>query len=215
MKGAGGGRGEGSLTQVSLTAEELALVATGLPIALQVARRVARTTHVLPLEELESMARLALATMVRTFDADRGEWKSFVAVRAGFALVQALRRERRCASVPVEAAIRAGLAHAEGLDAPADALAGSDEEAFQRLADLNAEVADVVALHFAAALPRTAGALKDAVAELPALEARVMTLHYFEGKSFRQIGREVGCTASEAYRAHGRALARLRRTLQG
>lgn len=215
MKGAGGGRGEVSLTALSLTEEDLALVATGLPIALQVARRVARTTRVLPLEELESIARLALATMVRAFDADRGEWKSFVAVRAGFALVQALRRERRCASMPVEAAIRAGLTYVDGLEPSTDALGGSDEEAFHRLADLNAEVADVVALRFAAALPGTAGALKVAVAELPALEARVMTLHYFEGKSFRQIGREVGCTPSEAYRAHGRALARLQRKLRG
>ncbi len=208
MKGAGGGRGE-----ESLTAEEQGLVATGLPIALQVARRVARTTRVLPLDELEAIARLALSTMVRGFDADRGEWKSFVAVRAGFALVQALRKERRCGMVPVEAAIRAGLAHVEGLEPPADALAGSDEEAFLRLAELNAEVADVVALHFGAALPKTAGALKEAIAALPAVEGRVASLHYFEGKSFRQIGREIGCTPSEAYRAHGRALASLRRRL--
>lgn len=193
------------------TAEHLALLASGLPVALQVARRVARTTRVLPLKDLEGTARLVVTELVPGFDPDLGQWKTHVAVRVGHALCRALRKERRAHEVPAEAAMESGLSFLESLEPHRDPLAGTDAEAFHHLVEVTSEVADALAFHIDATTERTRSTLRAAIGELPAIEGRVMVLHYFEGKSFREIGRLLGCSPSEAYRAHGRALSTLRR----
>lgn len=197
-----------------LTPEQIALVTTGLPIAAQVARRLARTTLVLPVDELDAIARLAVSEVVRDFDAERGNWKSFVATRVGFALYRALRKEQRCSTLAAEDAISAGLAHVEGLAPCTDALAGSDEQAFDRLVELTSEVADGMALRLEIESEGTRGLLRDSVAALPPLEGRVLWSHIVEGKSFRQIGAETERGPSEAFRAFRRALTKLRRKLR-
>lgn len=197
-----------------LTDVELALVATGLPYALQVARRIARTTRVLGLDDLEGVARLALNELVSDFDPERGAWKSFVCTRVGFALCRSLRKERRCSSISAEDAIRAGLEHVEGMTPAPDSLSGNDDEAHAQLVEITAEVADVLALHLGAGSTDLDSAVRAAVAALPVVEAQVVTLHYLEGMSFRQIGAEIGCTHMQAYRAHERALPKLRRSLR-
>lgn len=197
-----------------LTPEQVALITTGLPIAAQVARRVARTTNALPLDELEAIARFAVSEVVRDFDAERGSWKSFVAARVGFALSRALRKERRSSTLAAEDAISAGLAHVEGLAPCTDALSGSDEQAFDRLAELTSEVADGMALHIDSESEKTRSLLRESVAALPPLEGRVLWSHVVDRKSFRQIGAETGRGSSEAFRAFRRALTKLRRKLR-
>ncbi len=208
MKAVHEGQGEGQLT-----AAQLALISTGLPIAVQVARRLARTTRVLPPDELSAIARLAVSEVVRDFDQERGSWKSFVSTRVGFALCRALRRERRCSTLATEDAIRAGLAHVEALTPCTGALAGSDEQAFDSLVGLTSEVADAMALHLSMESEKTRALLRESISELEPLEGRVLLSHVVDRKSFRQIGSETGAGPSEAFRAFHRALAALRRKL--
>ncbi len=208
MKAVHEGQGEGQLT-----AAQLALISTGLPIAVQVARRLARTTRVLPRDELEAIARLAVSEVVCDFDKERGSWKSFVSTRVGFALCRALRKERRCSTLAAEDAIRAGLAHVEALTPCTSALGGSDEQAFDSLVALTSEVADAMALHLSMESEKTRALLRESISELEPLEGRVLLSHVLDRKSFRQIGSETGAGPSEAFRAFHRALAALRRKL--
>jgi RNA polymerase sigma factor FliA len=203
--------GEGERPDEPLS--EAALIAIGLPYALQVARRMARTTRVLEQDDLEGIARLTVKEIAGEFDPERGNWKSFVCARVGYALLKALRREHRAAILPAEHVIEAGLAHVEGLEPARDPLSGSDEEAYLRLVEVTSEVADVLALHADAAVTKTL--MHGMLAELPAFEARVIELHYLDGLSFRQIAAKLGCKHVRAYRAHERALPRLRRRLRG
>lgn len=209
MNGGNAGDREGTLT-----AEHLALIATGLPFAVQVARRMARTTRVLSPEDLDAIARLSVSEVVRDFDPERGSWKSFVSTRVGFALCAALRKERRCSVIGAEDAIAAGLAHVDGLDPCTDALVGSDEQALDRLAELTSEVADTMALHMTIESEKTRRLLQEGLSELPELEGRAVLLHVVERKSFREIARETGAGLTETFRAFRRALVKLRRKLR-
>jgi len=198
-----------------LTPEELGRVMSGLPHALQVARRVARTTKVLEREDLEAIARLTVPDIVQDFDPERGTWKSFVSARVGFALIRALRKERRCHVLSTEDAVRAGLVHVEGMEPPAQPLAGSDEQAYEQLVETTSEVADVLALHMGATSSRTLDGIHAAIDELAPSERRVATMHFLEHKTFRKIAGEIGSNPSSVFRTYERALAKLRRKLRG
>lgn len=189
-------------------------IATGLPIALQAARRIARATRVLPLDELESLARCAFAELLSEYNPDRGNWRSFVATRVGFALCRALRKERRAKTIEAEIAVRAGLAHIEAMEPCVDPHAGNDEDAYVRLNEVTSEAADVLALHLSLESEETRTLVRQVLSELADFDRRVVQEHLFNGTSFRRLAVELGATLGKVRRAYERALPRLRRRLR-
>jgi RNA polymerase sigma factor for flagellar operon FliA len=57
---------------------------------------------------------------------------------------------------------------------------------------------------------RTAARLHEAIARLPDKERAIVTKHYFEGKTLREAGAELGLSRSWASRLHAQAVERLR-----
>lgn len=206
--GAGGGENTGD-------ASESSRVATGLPIALQVARRLARRTRLLDLSELESVARCALSELLPEYEPERGSWKSFVAARVGFALFKALRKERRLKTVELELKLKLGLDPIAAMEPCSNPLDGDDFSAYERLVDLTAEAAFHMALHLSAESEETQRLVRHALSVLPSLQRDVVERHFLQGKSFRQIANELGCSLGRVRRAFERAQPALRRGLRG
>jgi RNA polymerase sigma factor for flagellar operon FliA len=114
--------------------------------------------------------------------------------------------------IPVESLYdqlaEAGRASLQSLD---DLLPGGDADGSRRLADtLPAGNADTPAAVEATYRRR---ALVAAVDRLPEREKLVLSLYYYEGLTFKEIGRALTVSESRAFQLHQQAVTRLRGTL--
>ncbi len=210
----------------------LALVAEGLPLVDILARQLRRQCGAyVHLDDLTSQGREALLAAARSFDPDRGvrfsHW-AHLRIRGGM-----LDGVRSSTNVPrrvyrkLRALQVADRVHENAAEELAAAPAGTAEAADAKLTDQLGTAAMAMALAFLSvargehvshavdpgATPEEAFGnaelrlrVREAIAERPEAERRLIERHYFDEVTFDEAARELGLSKSWASRLHARAV---------
>lgn len=215
-----------------------------LDLAEVVARQIARSVgqHV-DQQDLVSLGREGLLVAARRFDPERGvPFRLYANYRVRGAILDGV---RKMAALPRRAherlrALEAAASFNEGAleDLQASAPPGAKQQQGERvLGDHLAAMATAMAVGLLAqTVPDAEGrtsidpagtpedalgraellhAVRSAIEELPKDEGDLLRRHYFEGRPFEELARELGLSKSWVSRLHTRAVKRLTRRLRG
>ena len=166
------------------------LVARHLALARRAAGMVyPRVRGLISFDELRALANAGLAEAAARYDPARGaSFATFAWYRIHGAIVDGLRRSAEQRATTPAAVVSLEALRDRGFDAAGDAPAPADR------------------IDRARAVAR----LREAIAQLPDKPRKIVTKHYFEGKSLLQAGAELGLSKSWASRLHAQAVDRLR-----
>jgi RNA polymerase sigma factor FliA len=217
---------------------EADLVCEGLPVAEAVAKRMARRLGCLiQLEDLQSIAKLKLYDLVRSYDPSRATFPTYVATKLKWAIFDEVRRQThgRSAAARLNAVIaseRFGDVFDIELEPRDEPPAIEDWQA--RLSAMLEGHAAALAVGLvqsrAAAMPvadaavspeehaarsELAERLRRSVEALPDRERALVERHYYNGETFDAIAEDLGISKSWASRLHERAITRIGKVLRG
>jgi len=219
---------------------EADLFREGLLVAEAVVRRVNRRLgRLAELDDMRSIAKIALYDVVRAYDPHRSAFAPYVASRIKWALFDEVRRQTHGRSAAARVmAVAASERFAESFDPEADSTGElstelpTEEEWQARLAAMleGHAAALVVGLVQQSVAPRLvdddaspeeltaraemAAQVRRSVGALPERERALVERHYFEGEPFDANARDLGIRKSWASRLHDRANAQLSRELR-
>jgi RNA polymerase sigma factor for flagellar operon FliA len=180
-----------------------------LPLVRQIAIRMHRKLpRSVLIEDVVAAGTIGLMDALRRFEGERGaqfEWYARVRVRG--AILDELRSldwlsRRQRAEVRARVESGGGAVVVLGFDDLPEHLrtvADNDQSSPADLAEQSSDRA----------------ALKDAVEHLPAREARIVSMHYFEGHAFKDIAVEFGVSEPRISQLHARAVKMLREVMDG
>ena len=219
--------------------EVLARLTEGMDLVGIIARQLRRQLGASVLvEDLEGLGREGLLSAARNFDPDRGvPFRRWANVRVRGAMIDGV---RSAGNVPrrVYRQIRALQAADEVHDAAAEQQAGapvtSPEDADARLSSQLGSAAVAMAIGFMTmqgegvasardtrATPEEEVAqaellarIREAIAERPEAERKLLERHYFDDVSFEEAAREMGLSKSWASRLHARAIEGVQKSLR-
>lgn len=218
----------------------LARIHEGLDLVDMLARQVRRQLgpHVL-FDDLASQGREALLGAARSFDAERGvPFRKWATLRVRGAMIDAARSNGnlpRRVYRKVRAIQAADRVHEALGEEQAAAPPGSPAEADARLTDQLGTAAMAMALGFlsmrsgealerardekenpeeAVAQAELLHRIREAIAERPEAERRLVERHYFEDVNFDETARELGLSKSWASRLHARAIEGIAKSLK-
>jgi RNA polymerase sigma factor for flagellar operon FliA len=217
---------------------EADLIREGLPVAEAVAKRVARRLGgLVQLDELHSIAKLALCDLVRSYDPSRAAFTAYLASKLKWAILDEVRRQTHGRSVT--ARLNAVMASERFGDAFDIELGARDEpptiddwqerlsamlcgHAAALAVGLVSRGAGVTGVADAAASPEEhaaraelAARLRRSVEALPERERALIERHYYGGEPFEAIAGDLGISKSWASRLHERAISRIGKALRG
>jgi RNA polymerase sigma factor for flagellar operon FliA len=195
-----------------------------LPLVDQIAQWMNhRLGHVLPLDDVRAHAHDGLLAAVQTFDPARSSASTNFGRKMRWAIIDAVRRERRMYRVHSRAAAimaseRLSREDEDGPDEP-----GSTEEQHVAALDhtLNKHAAALaIGLVSSRAIVREAEetpeertvraqqyhAVRKTMRTLPDRERQLLERHYFDGEDFEAIATELGISKSWASRLHAQAI---------
>jgi RNA polymerase sigma factor for flagellar operon FliA len=181
------------------------------------------------LEDLLSIAKIALFNIVRSYDPDRATFATYASSKLKWAILDEVRRQTHgrsaLARLNAEVTLR-GSEDALDVELPPEGEAPPIEDWIDgRVMTLAAgpcqgsvdmfQVADAVASPEEEAIRvEIAGRLRRSVEALPARERALVERHYYEGEPFDQIAVSIGISKSWASRLHERAIAALGQVLR-
>jgi RNA polymerase sigma factor for flagellar operon FliA len=216
---------------------EADLVREGLPVAEAVSRRVARRLGgLVELNDLYSIAKIALYDVVRTYDPSRAAFAVYAASKLKWAIFDEVRRLTHGRSVA--ARLNAAMA-SERFGAAFDIELGARDEP-PSIEDWQARLSTMLAGHAAAlavglaqssvdvmrvadaaaspeeqaARAEIADRLRRSVEALPERERALVERHYYGGEPFEAIAEDLGISKSWASRLHERAITQLGKALR-
>ncbi len=181
-----------------------------LPLVRQIAIRMHRKLpRSILIEDVIAAGTIGLMDALRRFEGERGaqfEWYARVRVRGAIldelrSLDWLSRRQRAEVRARVESGA-GGAVVVLGFDDLPEHLrmvADNDQSSPADLAEQSSDRA----------------ALKNAVAHLPAREARIVSMHYFEGHAFKDIAAALGVSEPRISQLHSRAVKMLRAIMEG
>jgi RNA polymerase sigma factor for flagellar operon FliA len=213
--------------------EEAALVTRHAGLIDRAARRIAaRTAGAVAPDDLWSAGAMGLLDAARRFDGARDvKFETFAAHRIQGAMLDELRRmdhlprRLRAQADDVERA-RARLAQTLQREPSAEELSQETGLAGEELASLAAVVrperqepdlleAAGVAPDDAVARAQLGAALSEAVARLPERLQILLSLHYVEGLTYREVAKLLGVSEPRVSQLHTEAVGKLREALRG
>jgi RNA polymerase sigma factor for flagellar operon FliA len=212
--------------------EVLARVKEGLDLVDILARQLRRQfgPHV-QVDDLASHGREALLAAARTFDAERGvPFRRWANLRVRGAMIDGVRAQGnlpRRVYRQLRALQAADRVHEVAAEEQAAAPPASPEDADAKLSDQLASAAMAMAVGFltmkggeavdrasdpdespedAVARAELVAAVREAIAERPDAERKLLERHYFDDVTFEEAARELGLSKSWASRLHARAI---------
>lgn len=218
----------------------LARVKEGLDLVDILARQLRRQfgPHV-QLDDLTSQGREALLAAARSFDPDRGvPFRRWANLRVRGAMIDGVRSQGnlpRRVYRQLRALQAADQVHHAAAEDAASTPAPEGEAADAKLTDQLGTAAMAMALSFltmkaddalghardphdspeeAVGKAELVASIRDAIAERPEAERRLLERHYFDDVTFEEAARELGLSKSWASRLHARAIEGVARALK-
>ncbi len=210
-----------------LTAEQQALVESGLPLLAACAASVVRSFHYLPIEAEELLAPGAIALREAAIAYDAGSHATF-ATYARYhirgRMVDAIRAEHFSLRARMERSMDRGMAFCESHQVTEPGAPGDPDE--QTLAATHRGLAEALAASVIAGTlalteesPEEVAVLRIALREgmgtLLPVEQEVVRLYYEEGMTLDEIAAETRVHMTTVKRRHGNALRKLRKLIEG
>lgn len=220
--------------------EVLARVKEGLDLVEMLARQLRRQfgPHV-QVDDLASQGREALLAAARSFDPDRGvPFRRWANLRIRGGMIDAVRSQGnlpRRVYRKLRAVQEADRIHDAAAEEQAASPATSAEDADAKLSDQLSSAAMAMALGFlamksgdaverasdptespedAVARAELVTAIREAIAERPDAERKLLERHYFDDVTFEEAARELGLSKSWASRLHARAIEGVARAMK-
>jgi RNA polymerase sigma factor FliA len=216
---------------------EADLLREGLPVAEAVSRRVAwRLGRLAELDDLLSIAKLALYDVIRSHDPSRAAFAVYAAAKLKWAIFDEIRRQThgRCEAARIHAVI-ASERFGEAFDAeitPRDEPPSMEDWQARLAAMLEGHAAalavglcqssvDVMRVPDAEVSPEDAASraeiaalLRRSIELLPERQRTLVERHYYDGEPFEAIAASLGISKSWASRLHERAITALGKALR-
>jgi RNA polymerase sigma factor (sigma-70 family) len=206
----------------TLTPEQAALVASSTVVDRAV--RGAAGRHILPPDELRSVAHLALCAAAQRFDPSKETpFDGYAWVIVQRELYKAYKSEsRHQRGRVIKQAREDSYGSLADVRDPGDVWADNDETTRAQLQDLTDQAAARMALGIASAVMASAdeehvveaahyaaliAALREVIASLPEYERKLIELRYFENKDFDSVAAALGISNATVRRHHLAALA--------
>jgi RNA polymerase sigma factor for flagellar operon FliA len=215
---------------------EIDLVAQGLPLVLEVSKRIARRLggH-LTVDDLTGIGNLALVEVVRGYDPARASFVAYAAARLKYMILDGVRRETHGRAMA--ARVAAVMASERFGDAPPEVPSRDGpttvEEDQAALGDLLSGHAAALAFGLLSSPPdpelvpdatrtpeeqferaQTVQRVQATIGELPERERSLIERHYYGGEPFDLIARDLGISKSRASRVHQRAIVAVRHAVR-
>jgi RNA polymerase sigma factor for flagellar operon FliA len=217
---------------------EADLIREGLPVveavSKRVARRLGRLVHV---DDLRSIAKIALYDVARSYDPDRAAFATYAAAKLKWAILDEVRRQTHGRSAT--ARLNAVMASERFGDAFDTECSKADDEP-PAIEDWQARLSAMLEGHAAALavglaqsrtnVLRLADAqvnpeeeaaraelsvrLRQLVEALPDRQRALIERHYYKGELFEAIAEDLGISKSWASRLHERAITQLGKALR-
>lgn len=220
--------------------EVLARISEGLDVVDMVARQLRRQFGpYVAIEDLASQGREALLAAARSFDADRGiPFRKWANLRIRGAMIDAARSHGnlpRRVYRKLRVLQAADRVHETATEEQSASPPTSAAEADAKLTDQLGTAAMAMAVGFLAmrsgealdaakdtkdtpeqevARAELLARIREAIAERPDAERRLLERHYFEDVNFDETARELGLSKSWASRLHARAIEGVAKTLK-
>jgi len=220
--------------------EVLARIQEGLDLVDIIARQMRRQFGTIAsVEDLASQGREALLSAARSFDAERGiPFRRWANLRIRGAMIDALRSQGnlpRRVYRKLRALQAADHVHEAAAEEQAAAPVTSAEDADAKLSDQLASAAMAMAVGFlsmkggeavdhasderespedAVARAELVTVVREAIAERPEAERKLLERHYFDDVTFEEAAKELGLSKSWASRLHARAIEGVAKSLK-
>ncbi len=220
--------------------EVLARIKEGLDLVDMLARQMRRQFGGLAqVEDLASQGREALLAAARSYDPDRGiPVRRWANLRIRGAMIDALRSQGnlpRRVYRKLRALEAADRVHENAAEEQAASPATSPEDADAKLSDQLASAAMAMAMGFltmkggeavdhasddkespedAVSRAELVHAIREAIAERPEAERKLLERHYFDDVTFEDAAKELGLSKSWASRLHSRAIEGVAKSLK-